>query len=145
MDGNNNVPEELANKMNEEIQKQASDLEKELVKQAEENSLDPMAAASTGHALYAVQFKRGVDMLSSRGAKRLLKALVDDKVGHKKYNLQGIEKTLLEIGNFALECRFLMEMHTYNENAEALARAADPNVELTKEEEEEIQKELNNG
>lgn len=125
--------------------KSMDQLENELVKEAQERSLDPVAAAATGYGLYAVKFKQGVDMLSARGSKRLLKALIDDKLGSKKYNLQGIEKTLLEIGNFAMECKFLMEMHTYNENAEELAQAADPNVELTEEQKEEIRKELNNG
>ena len=125
--------------------KSQEEIEKELVEQAEARAIDPLEAAATGHGLYAVKFKQGVDQLSGKGAKRLLKALVDNKVSKKNYSLQGIEPMLLEMGNFALECRFLMEMHTYNENREALEQAADPNIELTEEEQEEIRKELDNG
>ena len=113
--------------------------EDKLLQEAEARANDPLAAASLGYGLYSTKFKQGVEFLSSRGAKRLLKALVDKDLTDGTYKLNKTEQMMLELGNYALECKFLMMMQTYNEARDLLQKAADPNVELTEQEKKDLE------
>jgi len=129
----------------EQIEKHMSteELEAELIKEQSQPK-DPVEAAAMGFNLYSFKFKQGVDQLSARGAKRLLKALVDGKLSGKKYNLNQFEATMLEVGTFCMECRFIMELDTYNNARAVLEKAADPNQELSQEEIDMLQAMENN-
>jgi hypothetical protein len=130
------------NNVTEEQQLQQLDVkveEEKLLQEAEARANDPLATASLGYGLYSTKFRQGVDFLSSRGAKRLLKALVDKDLTDAAYKLNKTEKMLLELGNYALECKFLMMMQTYNEARDLLQKAADPNVELTEQEKKDLE------
>jgi hypothetical protein len=113
--------------------------EERLLAEAEKRANDPLATASLGYGLYSTKFRQGVDYLSSRGAKRLLKALVDKDLNDASYKLNKTEKVLLEIGNYALECKFLMMLETLNNARDLLQKAADPNVELTEQEKKDLE------
>lgn len=115
-----------------------SEIEAELIKE-QQKPKDPVEAAAMGFNLYSFKFKQGVDTLSARASKRLLKALIDGKLAGKKYTLNKEEQMMLEVGTFCLECRFLMELETYNNARDLLTKAADPNQELTKEEQEMLE------
>lgn len=132
------TPKEVYNAIKEEVanieaEMTPLEIEAELIKE-QQKPKDPVEAAAMGFNLYSFKFKQGVDHLSSRGAKRLLKAIIDGKLAGKKYTLNKEEEMMLEVGTFCLECRFLMELETYNNARELLTKAADPNQELTEEE-----------
>jgi hypothetical protein len=136
------TPKEVYNTVKEELKQldqiSPEEIEREMTERALEAAKDPMESAAMGFSLYSHKFKVGVDQLSARGAKRLLKALMDKDLSNKKYNLQGLERTLFEIGNFALECKFLMILNTYNEARDLLNKSADPNYVLTEDEQKSI-------
>ena len=104
---------------------------------------DPINAAANMYGLYMPKFKQGVDMLSSKALRRLLKALIEYPLEETKYqHSTPLEKQLMAIGHAVLEAKFLMILQTYNTHMDKLEEALDPNKEadLTEEEKQELEK-----
>lgn len=131
--------------MSEALDVDVSKIEEKLIEdQSKEEELkDPTEAAAMMFGLYAPKFIQGVEMLSSRGRARLLKALVEYPLNEKKYKHSSqLEKELMSIGHAVLEAKFLMILSTMYNNIEELENAADPNipVDLSDEEKAELEK-----
>jgi len=108
------------------------DIEKIMVDRAREEQVDPVQTASMLMGLYTPKYEQGVEMLSSRGKTRLLKALIEYPFDIRKYqHTSELEKTLVQLGNAILEAKAILVMSSYNEGLEQLVKAADNNTELT--------------
>ena len=117
------------------------EIEEKLI--ANKSYTDPLNAAANMYGLYMPKFKQGVDMLSSKALRRLIKALIEYPLEEAKYNHSTpLEKQLMSIGHAVLEAKFLMILETYNNHMSELQEALDPNTEavLTDEEKQELEK-----
>lgn len=116
-------------------------IEEQLIKEYGDN-FDPVKAASTMYGLYMPKFKQGVGMLSTNALRRLINALIEYPLQEKKYaHSTPLEKQLMSVGHAVLEAKFLMILHTYTANMDALEEAANPDIEpnLTDEEKAELE------
>ena len=117
----------------------SSEIEARLIKAAEERSQDISGMALSTYRQLQPRFMAGLHRISSKGRIRLLKALVDYPINPGKYQLNDIEKELLEVGSMVLESKFILIMNTYAENIGALVDAAESEeVNLTEQEKSEL-------
>lgn len=117
-------------------------VEQDMIAAAQARAQDPGEMAATMYRMYVPHFKAGVTKLSTRALRRVLLGAVlypleqNDFKGHSEF-----EKQMIQLVSSLLECKFVMIMDTFNANAQQIAEEAER--PLTKEEEAEIEKELN--
>jgi len=86
---------------------------------AEARANDPTEIAATMHNLYLPMFYNAVDGLSSASLKRILKYLVSFPLVDCEISKdEPVEGKVAYLGNNLIECKFVMIMDTYNQNAE---------------------------
>jgi hypothetical protein len=124
---------------NEEQVEKASDLgltgkevEQYMLDMAQRRAEDPAEMAATAFAMYSPMYKGIAPKLSKRSLRRILDYLILYPL--EKDNVRAAneaEKSVMQIANFLIEAKFIMQMSMYNDNLEKLVEAAES--ELTEE------------
>jgi|GEM_PF-3255173 hypothetical protein len=117
-----------------------------MVKAAQERADDPAEMAATAYAMYGPYYKMAVPKLSKRSLRRILDYLIFyplEKDSVKAAN--EAEHSVMQLANFLIEAKFIMQMSVYKDNLEQIVAAAE--AKLTEEQEQELLKttEENNG
>lgn len=150
------MSDEQQNVENEEVEEKPVDLadlgltgkevEDFMVKAAQERADDPAEMAATAYAMYGPYYKMAVPKLSKRSLRRILDYLIFyplEKDSVKAAN--EAEHSVMQLANFLIEAKFIMQMSVYKDNLEQIVAAAE--AKLTEEQEQELLKttEENNG
>jgi len=103
---------------------------------AEARANDPTEIAATMHNLYLPMFCNAVDNLSSASLKRILKYLVSyPLVDCEIKQDEPAEGKVAYLGNNLVECKFVMIMDTYNQNAKEILANSEEHTEVEVEQE----------
>jgi hypothetical protein len=91
--------------------------EAQLLAEAQRKASDPAEQAAQIFKAYKKGFETSIDNMTKQGLQRLIKALVmspleDTPLPHQK------EQEAFFYGNSMLEAKFIMQLHTINENTE---------------------------
>lgn len=103
-----------------------------MVKAAQARADDPSEMAATAYAMYGPYYKMAVPKLSKRSLRRILDYLIFyplEKDSVKAAN--EAEKSVMQLANFLVEAKFILQMDSYRQNLEQIVEAAES--ELTEE------------
>lgn len=135
--------ETIENEQEQQVEKAADlgltgkEVEQYMLDMAQQRADDPAEMAATAFAMYSPLYKRVVPKLSKRSLRRILDYLILYPL--EKDNVKAAneaEKSVMQIANFLIEAKFIMQMATYNENLEKIVEAAES--ELTEEQVKEF-------
>lgn len=125
------------------IEIDARQIEADMIAAAEARAQDPADAAAQMFQMYVPHFKAGLSKLSTRGLRRVLQNAVLYPLEQDDIRTSSeFEKSMVQLVSSLLECKFIMIMDTYKNNAEQLYAASQS--ELSTEESAEIQELINN-
>jgi hypothetical protein len=102
-------------------------IEEQLLQHAHQKSLseDPEEVAAALFTLYMPMFIGGVEKLSNKQCKRILRALIETPLMDVPYSPQAqLERDIFNIGLRLLDAKYLMIMSTYNNSLDKLNEAA---------------------
>lgn len=102
-------------------------VEENLLQSAHQKSLseDPEEVAAALFTLYMPMFLGGIEKLSNKQCKRVLRALVETPLMDTPYNPTApLERDIFNIGLRLLDAKYLMIMSTYQKNIDTLHDAA---------------------
>lgn len=125
------------------IEIDARQIEADMIAAAQAKAQDPSEMAAQMFAMYVPHFKQGLSKLSTRGLRRVLQNAVLYPLEQDDIRTSSeFEKQMVQLVSSLLECKFIMIMDTYKNNAEQLYEASQ--ASLTTEETAEIQELINN-
>lgn len=120
--------------MSDEVNTQAEQMIQE---QSSSLSADPAEMAATLYTLYLPKMIALIDAMSGKGAKRVLKHLLVDKlIDNDLSHPNEAEKNAFFIGDRLLESKYVMILHTFAERA--IMELEQSSKEETKENEENV-------
>jgi hypothetical protein len=121
----------------------ARQIEADMIAAAQAKAQDPSEMAAQMFAMYVPHFKQGLSKLSTRGLRRVLQNAVLYPLEQGDIRTSSdFERQMVQLVSSLLECKFIMIMDTYKNNAEQLYDASQ--AELTPEETAGIQELINN-
>jgi hypothetical protein len=121
----------------------ARQIEADMIAAAQAKAQDPSEMAAQMFAMYVPHFKQGLSKLSTRGLRRVLQNAVLYPLEQDDIRTSSdFERQMVQLVSSLLECKFIMIMDTYKNNAEQLYDASQ--AELTPEETAGIQELINN-
>jgi hypothetical protein len=121
----------------------ARQIEADMIAAAQAKAQDPSEMAAQMFAMYVPHFKQGLSKLSTRGLRRVLQNAVLYSLEQDDIRTSSdFERQMVQLVSSLLECKFIMIMDTYKNNAEQLYDASQ--AELTPEETAGIQELINN-
>lgn len=114
----------MSDEVKTEETKNADQIEKELLEKANANATDVFGNAATTFGLYAPKFFAGLNKLSSRQLRRLIRALIEVPFVTKMPQFRNQdEKEMFAVGENLLLAKLVMISHSFMDAQETLANS----------------------